>query len=259
MRLTLLLFCILLGLISCRTAYYNPNIVNTPALAEKGDCDVSVAAPVAVGEIRSEKAVNVLATASPVKYGAIMTNLSYDSNRQNESVHRCRFLDLGIGGYYPICFNRASANEMLLSLSSFGGFSIGDIRNGGISNNFTNVKFNRYFLQFSAVFVEGTKRNVSFRCGAGFRFSQMLFYQGKLFGSGISGESVYRFQSIDRLRNFTTQELTLNVGAKFGPYHCFLGVNKSLGRKYVDLDFNRQSLFVGLGFDIRKLCTYLSK
>ncbi len=248
-----------LFLSACRTAYYTANTINTPLLSKKWDSEVAVSTQFAIDRFSYKKAVNVQSVVATTKYLAVLSNFSYYKDQQNDAMHRCRYVDLGVGGYLPLLEQKGKPDEMLFSVSGFGGFSFGDIRHEATQNSFSTLRFNKFFTQLGLVFLENTQHDLSFRVGAGIRINQMNFYSGKLYGSGVGTEYFTVFNKIDKLRTIYTKELCCNLGANISGYNVFVGLNIGNTDGMHSLNFNQNSLTMGVAFDICKVYLDLAK
>lgn len=242
--LTIILGAFLLFSVGCVQYHYTPNLIQTPAIEQKGDAMVSASiggSPVALnGDFH--------ASFSPIKHGALMLNYF----RNSSSFENTNFfggptyiqgskgylLEGALGGYTSMGFGTGAL---------YVGWGQGQMKNDYGANRIADLRLQRFFIQPTFTF-----KNDWFRLGMGLRLVRLSF---------PSGDIDYRIEpsdieSIKRLENdtpFWFPEIGGNIGIHFKPVTVTAGAVLLVSQSASDFGFDNSNIGLGLSFELHEL------
>lgn len=216
--------------------YYSPNSIHNPVLTQKNDATLGLG----LGWGADFSALELHGVFSPVPYGALMLN-GYMGGAQGvrnmeEPGASLRFLELGVGAYYPLERGYASV---------FAGAGQGNMYNYYGEENFSSFTMRRYFLQPSLMY-----QDKYFRCGVALRLTRITYPQGES-SFDISEYELTAIKKIEDDSPFFLPELGLTGGFVLSP--CVIAVNlTSVFPDTPGLNFSRFNMSLMLTFELSK-------
>ncbi len=213
MKHTLFLFVNLLGFSLITSGqdhfYYTPNTLHIPVLAQKGDGGAGVG----MSWGSDYFAVEAQGVFSPVKNVALMLNFlnagAGDIRKNDKEGTSFRFLELGLGGYYPL--ERGSA-------SIFAGIGQGNLYNYYGAENYSDFTLRRFFIQPGLMYEDNF-----FTCGLALRFSRVSYPKGES-SFDIDPSELASIRKIEEDSPFFLPELGLTGGLKFSPFRLSINL-----------------------------------
>lgn len=217
---------------SCNRVYYIPSTQNVPLLTESTDFRLSGTATFGQSFIGADFQVAY----SPIKHLGIMANGFWGSEDgedvfQTTNLNTGRFLEFGLGGYYPI--------SDFSTFEAYGGYGKGTINYSWSFNNPTAINYDRIFMQFTA----GIKQDI-FEIAITDRFSFVNYTNISQLEKHSSFNDYYK--NVPTRSNYLFQEpsVTLRVGFPLIKYQTQIQRNFQM----TGSDLAHNTYVVSLGF-----------